>query len=171
MTLYDLHCLKAVHPPETYKFRVHRRIDFMLGPAGVCDTICRSGFLAFDSGVISDHHGLFVDLDFMALLCLVDAIASPPARRGSRSEDQRAVDSYTAVFNAYADDDGGPLNCAIQASRLASGTSALKKQKARSIYMALYTDCFNDASPSILSSIHLYRAPMRRNSNSTGRTH
>jgi hypothetical protein len=35
---------------------------------------------------------------------IVDAIAPPSTRRGIRSEDQRAVDSYKAAFKTYADD-------------------------------------------------------------------
>ena len=49
------------------------------------------------------HRGLFIDLDFVALMGPIAVIAYPAAR-GIRSEDQAAVDKHSASFKAYADD-------------------------------------------------------------------
>ena len=40
-----------------------RRVDFMLGTARVYSSIRRSGALEHNDGIVSDHRGLYVDLD------------------------------------------------------------------------------------------------------------
>jgi hypothetical protein len=88
-----LHCISAdIVPLPMYNFGKHRRIDFMLGTEGVHPLIRNAGYLAFDNGISSGYRrGLFVDLNFEALLGSIGAIA-PPVARGIRSEDQPAVD-------------------------------------------------------------------------------
>ena len=103
-TLYDLHSFQPSQPPATYKYGTNRRIDYMLGSAsGVRDCVRQAGFLEYDNGVFSKHRGMFVDLDFDALMGPVDTIA-PIQSRGIRSDDQPSVDRYLAAFRSYADD-------------------------------------------------------------------
>ena len=79
-TLQDLHLLSASAPPATYKYGTARRIDFMLGSASVADHVCKAGYLAYDEGFFSKHRGLFVDINFQALMCSVESI--PPIGAG-----------------------------------------------------------------------------------------
>ena len=53
----------------------------MLGTPAVADTVCRSGYVAYDSGgICSKHRGLYVDLDFTQLMGAVDKITPSKAR-------------------------------------------------------------------------------------------
>jgi hypothetical protein len=102
-TLQDLHCLGAATPPETYPIGTKRRIDFMFGSAGVIPFVRKAGYLEYNNGILSMHRGMFIDLDFEALMGPIAAIVHPAAR-GIRSEDQASVDKYIISFKAYADD-------------------------------------------------------------------
>ena len=51
------------------------------------DVVRRAGYLVYDNGVFSKHRGLFVDIDFQALLGAVGPISSPAAR-SINSDDQ-----------------------------------------------------------------------------------
>jgi exonuclease III len=52
---------------DTYRQGTSPRIDFMLGTARVHSSIRRSGALEYNDGIVSDHRGLYVDLDPMLL--------------------------------------------------------------------------------------------------------
>ena len=134
-TLHDLHCLTAATPPETYKYGKHRRIDYMLGSEGVKDVVRRAGYLAYDSGVFSKHRGLFVDIDFQALLGAVDPI-SPPAARGINSEDQPSVDRYIEAFNEYIKDH----NLRKRVSELVTSAPFMPPQYRKDCYDAIDRD-------------------------------
>jgi hypothetical protein len=99
-TLTDLHCLGPNSPPATYKYGVDRKIDYMLGTPAVAQCVRRAGFLAYDNGIFSKHRGLFIDLDFTALMGAVDAIITAPSR-GLHSENQVSVDRYLEALKKY----------------------------------------------------------------------
>ena len=102
-SLMDLHSIGPCAPPATYKYGHHRKIDFMLGSATLSSHIRRFGFLAYDNGIFSKHRGLFVDLDFVALMGNVVDIPSAAGRR-LQSENPLSVDRYLSAFKQYATD-------------------------------------------------------------------
>ena len=101
--LCDLHCLGPDAPPATYKYGLDRKIDYMLGTPAVAQCIRGAGFLAYDDGIYSKHRGLFIDMDFKALMGTVDAILPAPAR-GLNSENQISVDRYLEALKQYLSD-------------------------------------------------------------------
>ena len=57
--------------PSTYIASASRRIDYMLGILGchrVAAAVTRQGSLAYTEGPLSDHRGLYVDLDIARIL-------------------------------------------------------------------------------------------------------
>jgi hypothetical protein len=134
-TLHDLHCLTAATPPATYKYGKNRRIDFMLGSEAVKDAVRRAGYLSYDNGVFSKHRGLFIDIDFEALLGSVDPIV-PSAARGINSEDQPSVDRYIAAFTEYIKDH----NLRQRVTELVANAPFMPSQHCKDCYDAIDRD-------------------------------
>ena len=62
--LYDVMGNKHPQPtPNTY-IRGTTKIDFILATAPLLPTIKQAGILAFKQGVLSDHHGLWINLNY-----------------------------------------------------------------------------------------------------------
>jgi hypothetical protein len=66
---------------DTYRQGTSHRINFMLGTARVHSSIRHSGALEYNDGIVSDHRGLYVDLDPMILF-------------GGNTDDPVAVSSH-----------------------------------------------------------------------------
>ena len=96
-----LHLAGPSKPPATYKYGHKRCINYMFGSAMVLESLRHAGYLAYDNGIFSKHRGLFVDLYFQTLMGSVENIV-PSSARGTKSEDQPAVDKYVEVFKKYA---------------------------------------------------------------------
>lgn len=61
--LIDLIAMKNGHEQqETFKLG-DKTVDFLLGTRRVADALRKSGWLAFDNGVLSDHRGGFADFE------------------------------------------------------------------------------------------------------------
>jgi hypothetical protein len=67
-SLSDLHGLGPEVPLAAYKYGTERKIDFMLGSPNISDSVRRAGYLVYDDGIFSKHRGMYVDLDFNALM-------------------------------------------------------------------------------------------------------
>jgi len=66
--LYDILGTQHGHnTPKTY-IRGSNTIDFILGTKGIMKTVAKTGMLPFNWGILSDHRGLWVDLDVSQLL-------------------------------------------------------------------------------------------------------
>jgi len=89
--LFD--CLQHQHsstPPETCQ-KGNRTIDFILATRPVLECITRSGMTEY---FLSDHRGLFVDLDYHALLGDKIPQSASPSGRGLRLRDKTRVAQY-----------------------------------------------------------------------------
>jgi hypothetical protein len=54
---------------DTYRRGTNRQIDYMLGTPRVHSSVRRRGALEYNDGIISDHRGLYVDLNPTVLFC------------------------------------------------------------------------------------------------------
>jgi len=103
--LYDLLDLPDVAADEqlrdTYRRGSNRRIDYMFGSQRAKDSIRRRGALAYNDGIISDHRGLFLDLDPMVLFGgnVHDPVS--PTTRGFTSKNEKKVKKYLEKLEKY----------------------------------------------------------------------
>jgi hypothetical protein len=69
--LSDLHDVPGMDPDQqlqdTYRRGNKRRIDFMLGTPKIRECVQRQGALVFNAGIVSDHCGVFIDLNAASL--------------------------------------------------------------------------------------------------------
>ena len=66
--LYDVLGMKhGYNSPRTY-IRGQKTIDFILATEGVLNSVMAAGMLPFQHGIISDHRGLWIDLNIASLL-------------------------------------------------------------------------------------------------------
>jgi len=106
--LYDLLDLPDVAADEqlrdTYRRGSNRRIDYMFGSQRAKDSIRRCGALAYNDGIISDHRGLFLDLDPTVLFGgnVHDPVS--PTARGFTSKNEKKVKKYLEKLEKYLTD-------------------------------------------------------------------
>ena len=66
--LYDIMSSRhGMNCPRTY-VRGNKRIDYILGTKNIVNAISKCGILAFNTGIISDHRALWLDLEINVLL-------------------------------------------------------------------------------------------------------
>jgi hypothetical protein len=69
--LVDLHNIPGMEPEQqlqdTYQRGNKRQIDFMFGTPWIQTCVQRRGALEYNDGIVSDHHGMYVDLDAASL--------------------------------------------------------------------------------------------------------
>ena len=66
--LYDIMSSRhGMNCPRTY-VRGNKRIDYILGTKNIVNAISKCGILAFNTGIISDHRALWLDLEINLLL-------------------------------------------------------------------------------------------------------
>jgi hypothetical protein len=102
--LHDLHATNA--PPSTFIGSNTRRIDHILGCSSVLQCMTGSGSLSYLEGPQSDHRGIFVDLDQLALLGhqpQANLMATAPSRI-LKSGNPELVELYQEAMHKYYQD-------------------------------------------------------------------
>jgi hypothetical protein len=88
--------LQHLHPdhpsPATHDRSSDRCIDFMFGTQRLLDSIKFAGYLPFYQGVLSDHRGIFMDLDLTSLSD--EKIYLPPRRIIGTHENTSTIFKY-----------------------------------------------------------------------------
>ena len=104
--LLDLHLFRhqsfETPTPATYD-RGRRKIDFMFGTQLVANNIHRIGIHAFSEIFISDHRGLYVDLDLETLLLGKPAQITTPENRKLNSHHIKNVNTFKDALEIYAE--------------------------------------------------------------------
>jgi hypothetical protein len=86
---------------DTFQRGTNRRIDYILGTDRVLQSICHRGALAYNDGIMSNHQGLFLDLDPHLLF---SGNASGPVSRSSRGftlKNDKKVTEYVNSLERY----------------------------------------------------------------------
>jgi hypothetical protein len=91
--LHDLHTNEPA--ATTCHSSNHGRINYIVGTTAVAASMLQSGTLSYSEGLTSDHRGLFVDIDYVALLQLdmVNQIM-PAAGRTLKAGNPEMTDKY-----------------------------------------------------------------------------
>jgi hypothetical protein len=89
---------------DTYRRGTNRRINYMLGTPRVHSSVRRRGALEYNDGIISDHRGLYVDLDPTVLFGgnTDDPVAA--SSRGFTSKNAKKTEAYLNHLEKYFED-------------------------------------------------------------------
>jgi predicted Zn-ribbon and HTH transcriptional regulator len=102
--LHDLH--SQVPAKTTCNSSSKGHIDYIIGTTAVEAAVIQNGTLSYAEGLISDHRGLFVDIDHVALLQLdtvnqVMPIAGRLLRSGNPEVHNKYIDKVTDYFEKH----------------------------------------------------------------------
>lgn len=89
---------------DTYRRGDKRRIDFMLGTSWIRICVQRRGALEYNDGIVSDHRGLYVDLDAAVVFggATDDQVAA--SSRGFTSKNEKKTRKYLdAIDKCFID--------------------------------------------------------------------
>lgn len=86
---------------DTYRHGNNRRIDFMLGTQHVQTCIRRRGALEYNDGIVSDHRGLYVDLDPVMLFGGNPDDPVALSSRGFTSKNAKKCKEYLDQLDRY----------------------------------------------------------------------
>jgi hypothetical protein len=86
---------------DTYRRGNKRRIDFMLGTPKIRECVQRRGALEYNAGIVSDHRGMFIDLNAASLFggATDDHVAA--SSRGFTSKNEKKVKKYLDHLDKY----------------------------------------------------------------------
>jgi hypothetical protein len=103
--LSDLHDVPGMDPDQqlqdTYRRGNKRRIDFMLGTPKIRECVQRRGALEYNAGIVSNHRGMFIDLNAASLFggATDDHVAA--SSRGFTSKNEKKVKKYLDHLDKY----------------------------------------------------------------------
>ncbi|KAI2501850.1 hypothetical protein MHU86_12615 [Fragilaria crotonensis] len=106
-TTCQLQDLQASSPAtSTYMGALDRRIDFMLGCSKVVSSMRQQGTLSYYDGPLSDHRGLYVDLDLHSLLGYTPQTFTIPRSdmRLLKAGNPELVEDYVTSMHKYYHD-------------------------------------------------------------------
>jgi hypothetical protein len=103
--LVDLHDIPEMEPEQqlqdTYRQGDKRWIDFMLGTPWIQTCVQRQGALEYNDGIVSDHCGMYVNLDAVSLFggATDDQVAA--SSRGFTSKNEKKTKKYLDELDKY----------------------------------------------------------------------
>jgi hypothetical protein len=86
---------------DTYRRGNKRWIDFMLGTPKIRECVQHRGALEYNDGIVSDHRGMFIDLNVASLFggATDDHVAA--SSRGFTSKNEKKVKKYLDHLDKY----------------------------------------------------------------------